>query len=40
MENTDEKGRLALTLDGKPVEGNVIAADEKPGKHVVDAVLS
>ena len=36
----DEKGRLALTLDGKPVEGNVIAADEKPGKHVVEAVLS
>ena len=27
----DEKGRLALTLDGKPVEGNVIAADESRG---------
>ena len=36
----DEKGRLTLTLDGKPVEGNVIPADEKPGKHVVEAVLS
>ncbi|MBR5302066.1 MAG: glycosyl transferase [Clostridia bacterium] len=36
----DEKGQLALTLDGKPIEGNVIAADEKPGKHIVEAILS
>ncbi|MBQ7886738.1 MAG: glycosyl transferase [Clostridia bacterium] len=36
----DEKGKLALTLDGKQVKGNVIPADGKPGKHVVEAVLS
>ena len=36
----DEKGKLTLTLDGKPLNGNVIPADEKPGKHVVEAVLS
>ncbi len=36
----DEKGRLTLTLDGKPLAGNVIPADEKPGKHTVEAVLS
>ena len=36
----DEKGKLVLTLDGKPLNGNVIPADEKPGKHVVEAILS
>ena len=36
----DEKGRLTLTVDGKPVEGNVIAPDEKTCKHVVEAVIN
>lgn len=35
----DEKGTLTLTMDGKPLTGCVIPADEKPGKHVVEAVL-
>ncbi|MGN0776170.1 MAG: GH36-type glycosyl hydrolase domain-containing protein [Candidatus Ventricola sp.] len=35
----DEKGRLTLTVDGKRVEGNVIAPDEQPCKHVVEAVM-
>ena len=35
----DEKGRLSLMLDGKPLSGNVIAADEAPMQHVVEAVL-
>ena len=36
----DEKGTLTLTLDGKPLAGNVIPADAQPGKHIVEAVLS
>ena len=36
----DEKGTLTLTLDGKPLSGNVIPADEKPGRHVVQAILN
>jgi len=36
----DEKGKLMLTMDGKLLSGNVIPADEKPGKHAVEAVLS
>ena len=36
----DEKGSLTLTVDGKSVEGNVIAPDEKPCKHVVEAVIN
>ena len=35
----DEKGRLTLTVDGKPVDGCVIPADGKPGKHHVEAVI-
>lgn len=36
----DEKGVLSLTMDGQPVAGNVIPADAKSGKHVIEAVLS
>jgi len=36
----DEKGTLSVTVDGKPLSGNVIPADEKPGKHVVKVVVS
>ena len=36
----DEKGKLTLTVDGQAIEGNVIAADEKPGKHTVEAILA
>ncbi len=35
----DEKGALAITVDGKAIDGCVIPADEKPGKHVVEVVL-
>ncbi len=35
----DEKGSLTLTLDGKPLEGCVIPADETPARHTVEAVL-
>ena len=35
----DEKGSLRLTLDGRPLEGCVIPADEAPGKHTVEAVI-
>ena len=31
------KGIRSLTVDGVPVEGNVVPAT--PGKHVVEAVL-
>ena len=36
----DEKGTLTLTMDGKRLEGNVVPVDKKPGKHVVEVVLS
>ena len=36
----DEKGKLEMTLDGQEIQGNVIPAAEKPGKHVVEVVLS
>ena len=36
----DEKGALALTVDGKAIEGSVIPAPEKAGKFAVEAVLS
>ena len=36
----DEKGRLTLTVDGEKIEGNVIAPDEKPCRHVVEAVIN
>jgi len=35
----DEKGTLTLTIDGKPLAGCVIPADQTPGKHAVEAVL-
>ena len=35
----DEKGAIHLTVDGKPVDGCVIPADGKPGKHHVEAVI-
>ena len=35
----DEKGAVRLTVDGAPIEGNVVPADEKPGKHRVEAVI-
>ena len=36
----DEKGRLTLTVDGKPVEGSLIPADAAPAEHEVEAVLA
>jgi len=35
----DEKGTLTLTMDGQPLAGSVIPADEKPAKHIVEAIL-
>ena len=35
----DEKGAIHLTVDGKPVDGCIIPADGKPGKHHVEAVI-
>ena len=39
-EGGDEKGRLTLTVDGKPVEGSLIPADAAPAEHEVEAVLA
>ncbi len=36
----DERGKLTMTVDGKPVEGDVIAADAAPAKHMVEVVLA
>ena len=36
----DEKGTLQLTMDGTPLEGNVIPADKTPAKHIIEALLS
>ncbi|MBR3796596.1 MAG: glycosyl transferase [Clostridia bacterium] len=36
----DEKGALEITVDGKAIDGRVIPADEKPGKHIVEVVLN
>ena len=36
----DEKGAISLTLDGRPIEGNVVPAFAQPGKHVVEAVIA
>ena len=36
----DEKGKLTLTVDGKPVDGSVIPADKAPATHQVEAVLA
>ena len=33
------KGAIHLTVDGKPVDGCVIPADGKLGKHRVEAVI-
>ena len=35
----DEKGAIHLIVDGKSVDGCVIPADGKPGKHHVEAVI-
>lgn len=35
----DEKGLLRLTVDGKPISGSLIPADEQPAEHEVEAVL-
>ena len=36
----DEKGRLTLTLDGKPLDGSLLPADKTPCTHTVEAVLA
>ena len=36
----DERGKLTMTVDGKAVEGDVIAADAAPAKHMVEVVLA
>ena len=36
----DEKGRMSLIVDGKPVEGNVLPADTVAAVHHVEAVLA
>ena len=35
----DEKGALAVTVDGAPLHGNVIAPDKTPGVHQVEVVV-
>ena len=35
----DEKSRLSMTVDGTPVEGCLIPADEQPAVHQVEVVL-
>lgn len=34
-----EKGKLSLTLDGTPIDGNVISADAEPAEHTVQVVI-
>lgn len=35
----DEKGRIRLTLDGKPLDGQIVPASAQGGTHTVEAVI-
>ena len=35
----DEKGNIALTVDGKPIAGDTIPADTAPATHEVEVVV-
>ncbi|MDD5708686.1 MAG: hypothetical protein PHR35_22450, partial [Kiritimatiellae bacterium] len=34
------RGEVRLRVDGRPIEGSVIAPDTRPGRHVVEAMVS
>ena len=36
----DEKGKLSMTVDGVPLEGDTIPADKAPASHQVEVVLA